>query len=150
MKATLRSNIKITLQHDIKQCLISWKYNISSFFEDGDGLLFDPQKDTPGQVYKLLCHLEQKHVVDRVRRRVLLAVLHKLLEKFERNRLHEEALNELASAVFQSGLVGKDIGVVLNRLAEWTKKGRRYNTLAESLGSSGSFVLLPFEIGDTM
>ncbi|KAL8765917.1 MAG: hypothetical protein Q9209_007160 [Squamulea sp. 1 TL-2023] len=150
LRTTLRLNTQITLQYDIKQCLILWKYNISSFFEDGEGPLYDCQKATLGQLYKLLCHLEQKHVVDRVRRRISLAVLHSLLEKFERDRLHEEALNELASAVFQSGLAGNDMELVLDKLADWTKKGRRYNTLAESLGVSGSLALLPHEIGDTI
>ena len=148
MKAILRFNIKIISQHDIKQCLISWKYNIFSFFEDDDKLLFDFQKNIFDQVYKLLCHFEQKHVIDRIRRKVSLTVLHKLFEKFERNRLHEEALNEFASTIFQSDLIEKNIDIILNKLIEWTKK--KYNTLIKSLKSSKNFVLFSFEIDDTM
>lgn len=57
-------------------------------------------------------------MINRVRQRISLAVLYKLLEKFKRNCLHAEALNELILAVFQSGLVRKDIKVILDKLAD--------------------------------
>ena len=93
------------------------------FLEDNEGLQFDPQKSVPGLVYRLLCHLKRRLVIDRARRRILLTVLHKLLALFGRERIKGEALRILASAILGSGLAGTDLGAIQDNLADWTKKG---------------------------
>lgn len=126
------------------------KSNISPFFEDKEGLQFDPQKSVPGLVYRLLCHLKRRLVIDRARRRILLTVLHKLLALFGRERIKGEALRILASAILGSGLAGTDLGAIQDNLADWTKKGKRYSKLGNHLGGSGTIILLPYDIGDTV
>ena len=148
LKSTLTADTRITLPYDIKQCLILWKFNISTFFEDEEGLHFDPQQIFPGRAYKLLYHLERRLVIDRARRRILLTVLYKLLQIFGRERIKGEALRSLATAVHQSGLAGVDVGVIKENLVEWTNKGRRYSKLGDDLGGLGAIVLLPYDTGD--
>lgn len=150
LKCTLSFDTQITLQYDIKQCLILWKSNISPFFEDNEGLKFDPQKSLPGLVYRLLSHLKRRLVIDRARRRILLTVLHRLLALFGRERIKGEALKILASAILGSGLAGTDLGAIQDNLADWTKKGKRYSKLGIHLGGPGTIILLPYEIGDTV
>ena len=79
-----------------------------------------------------------------------MTVLHKVLQKYERETISSEALQALASAVLQSRLVGKDIRLITAKLAGWTKKERRYNTLIKDLKAVGSIVLLPHDIDDSM
>lgn len=153
LRAALRSDTQVTLQYNIKKSLVSWKLNISSFFEESEeseGFQYNCHKRTLGQIYKLLRHVERKQTVDRLRRRILLVALHRLLQKFHRETVAGEALTELASAVLQSGLAGEDRDVITAELSNWTKKGRRYNALADGLRAVGSIVLLPYEIGDSM
>ena len=72
-----------------------------------------------------------------------------MLQKYESETISSEALQALASAV-QSGLTEKDIRLITAKLAEWTKKERRHNTLMKDLKVVGSVVLLPHDIGDSM
>ena len=116
LRPILKSNSQISLQYNIKKSLIRWKLDISTFFEENERLQYNSHKSTIGQIYELLHHVERNQTVDRVRRRILLAALHRLLQKFHRESVAGEALTKLASAVLQSGLAVNDSDFITTQL----------------------------------
>jgi len=144
-----KSATKITLSDNDKQYLVSWKAAPSTFFQRHEEFQFHLQEDPLAQVYNSLSALDKIDTVNRIQRRILLVVIHRLKKKVC-CRFHGEAVNHIALKIFQSGLVKENHDSILRKLTSWAKAGARYDTLARNLEGLGALALLPGDIGTTM
>jgi hypothetical protein len=125
---------------------LTWKADPRSF-------LYVETKNQPTsqnflvQVFALLCELEDSHILNQIRRRVLLLLIHNLAKKLSpKARLTDLQLQVFVKLIVQSGLLNGDHASAQNKFKDWKYGGARYDTFAQELDGLGSVFLLPYEV----
>ncbi|KAF7505076.1 hypothetical protein GJ744_001295 [Endocarpon pusillum] len=147
--AGLRSTTKCSLSPTALAKFLSWKEKPQTFLEIERN--FPPARNPVFvRICVLLSELENDYIVNQIRRRILLLIIHGLKTKIasdnSSSRLSPLQWPHFVNVAAQSGLLNGEENSVEDKLAKWAKGGSRYHILATELGGIGSVVLLPFDV----
>lgn len=131
---------------EILKQVLTWKANPHSFL-DIQAKAQPTNQRVLIQIFTLLCELEDCHILNQIRRRVLLLLIYNLAKKISSSgRLANLQHQVFIGLIAQSGLVKRDDVSAQKKYKGWRYGGARYRAFAEELDGLGPVFLLPYDV----
>ncbi|KAF3481543.1 uncharacterized protein GIQ15_04302 [Arthroderma uncinatum] len=134
------------LHPTVQRALYDGQRDPSTFFKGSSNAL--TQRSSAAYL-DYVYELDRNRQIDSVRWRLSLIPILDLFRRFNRTNVDAATCDDLITIITQSGLAFQHEDKIRERLPDWVRKSRRYNTLATAVGLGGICVL-PEEPGDTM
>ncbi|EGD99582.1 hypothetical protein TESG_06847 [Trichophyton tonsurans CBS 112818] len=135
------------LHPTVRRALYDGQRDPSTFFKSNSNGL--PQRSSVTDYLDYMYELDQNRQINSIRWKLSLIPILDLFKRFNRTNTNAGTCDDIITVIIQSGLIFRHGDQIRERLPDWLRKSRRYNTLATEVGLGGICVL-PEEPGDTM
>lgn len=114
-----------------------WNENPSSFFRD-EGINLDLEKSPIATAYLCLENIDRRKKVDTIRARLIKTAFYRLKIRSSLRYMRSNNVDDIASIVYNSGLVRCNLDTMKRNIVRWTDQGGRINALCQSIGGSST------------
>lgn len=122
-----------TISQDLMASASNWNEDPSSFFRD-KSINLDLENSPIAGAYLCLEQINRREKIDIIRARLLKTVFYRLKMRSSLKYMRSNNADDVASIIFNSGLVSSDLDRVKRNIVRWTDQGGRIDALCRSIG----------------